>query len=123
MPNTINNDTIFEINNTADVDEPAMNSVIDHCMPPPASLPVNNRGDYQGSMPSPAHLPMSLGSVGGDLSFPQQNLKTLVQWHVDLHTRLRPEIVLSLNRYQLQGPEVVLSLERYQLQGAHNRGG
>ena len=62
MPNTINNDTIFEMNNTADVDE---HSVDDHLMPPPASLPVNNRGEYQGSMPSPAHLLMSLGSVGG----------------------------------------------------------
>ena len=61
MPNTINNDTIFEMNNTADVDE---HSVEDHLMPPPASLPVNNRGDYQGSMPQPAHLPMSLDSVG-----------------------------------------------------------
>ena len=75
MPNTINNDTIFEINNTADVDEPAMNSVIDHCMPPPASLPMNNRGDYQGSMPSPAHLPMSLGSVGGGPVFSTARLE------------------------------------------------
>jgi hypothetical protein len=65
MPNTINNDTIFEMNNTADVDEPAMNSVDNHLMPPPAPLPVNNRGDHQGSMPPPTHLPMSLGSVEG----------------------------------------------------------
>ena len=65
MPNTINNDTIFEMNNTADVDEPVMNSVDDHLMPPPAPLPVNNRGDHQGSMPLPTHLLMSLGSVEG----------------------------------------------------------
>ena len=73
MPNTINNDTIFEMNNTADVDEPAMNSVDDHLMPPPAPLPVNDRGDCQGFMPPPTHWPMPLGSVeGAALSFPQQ---------------------------------------------------
>ena len=65
MPNTINNDTLFEMDNTADVDEPTMNSVDDHLMSPPAPLPVNNRGDHQGSMPPPTHLPMSLGSVEG----------------------------------------------------------
>ena len=44
MPNAINNDTIFEMNNTADVDEPAMNSVDNHLMLPPAPLPVTNGG-------------------------------------------------------------------------------
>ena len=78
MPNTINNDTIFEINNTADVDEPAMNSLIDHCMPPPVSLPVNNRGDHQGSMPPPTHLPMSLGSVEGGPVIPTARLEDTI---------------------------------------------
>ena len=72
MPNTINNDTIFEMNNTADIDEPAMNSMDDHLMPPPASLPANN---HQGSMPPPAHLSMSLGSVKGGPVFSTARLE------------------------------------------------
>ena len=66
MPNAINNDAIFEMNNTADVDVPAMNSVDGQLlMPPPVPRPATNRGDRQGLMPPPTHWPTSLGSVGG----------------------------------------------------------
>ena len=75
MPNTIKHDTIFEMNNTADVDEPAMNSVDDHLMPPPAPLPVNNRGCHQGSMSPPTYLLMSLGSVEGGPVFSTARLE------------------------------------------------
>ena len=66
MPNAINNDAIFEMNNTADVDVPAMNSVDGQLlMPPPVPRPATNRGDRQGLMPPPTHWPTSLGSVEG----------------------------------------------------------
>ena len=65
MPNTINNDIIFEMNNTDDVDEPAMNSVDDHPMPPFTPLPAKNQGGRQCFMPPPRHWMVSLGSVEG----------------------------------------------------------
>ena len=74
MPNAINNDAIFEMNNTADVDVPAMNSVDGQVlMPPPVTRPATNRGDSEGLMPPPAPRPMSLGSDEGGVSFPQQD--------------------------------------------------
>ena len=66
MPNAMYNDAIFEMNNTADVDVPAMNSVDGKVLvPPPETRPATNRGDSEGLMPSPAPRPMSLGSDQG----------------------------------------------------------
>ena len=66
MPNAMYNDAIFVMNNTADVDVPAMNSVDGQVlMPPPVTRPATNRGDSEGLMPPPAPRPMSLGSDEG----------------------------------------------------------
>ena len=68
------NDAIFVMNNTADVDVPAMNSVDGQVlMPPSMTRPATNRGDSEGLMPPPAPRPMSLGSDEGGVSFPKQD--------------------------------------------------